>query len=120
MNLRRWICIVLLLVAPLQLTWAAVSAYCQHESGAATKHVGHHGHDHDSTAGTDSSSGDPAKSGGVDPDCAGCHLSCAFVLPSAAPADTIPGVHAGPVEASGVAASAAYPPPDRPQWRVPA
>lgn len=118
MNLRRWICIVLLLVAPLQLAWGAVSAYCTHESGAAAKHVGHHDHRHGGAAGTDSPSGDPAKSAGVDPDCAGCHLCCAPVLPSDAPADALPSVHASLIEAPSRFSSTSYPPPDRPQWRL--
>ena len=32
----------------MQLSWAAVASYCQHESSATTaQHVGHHEHQHD-------------------------------------------------------------------------
>lgn len=120
MNLRRWICIVLLLVAPLQLSWGAVSAYCQHESGAAAKHVGHHDHQHDGGSGTEPSDGDPARSGGIDPDCAGCHMCCAPVLLASVRVNAIPNGHADLKDVSGLPSSAAFPPPYRPQWRLPA
>jgi len=118
MNLRRWICIVLLLVAPLQFTWGAVSVYCQHERGIAAKHVGHHVHQHDSSFGSDSSSGDPAKPASIDPDCAGCHANCTLTLPSGAAVDDVTAsVRERLTEIPRQPSSAAYPPPYRPQWR---
>jgi flagellar capping protein FliD len=44
--MRRFLLIFLVVMMPLQLSWAAVSSYCQHESGTASKHFGHHEHQH--------------------------------------------------------------------------
>lgn len=36
----------MMLVLPLQASWAAVASYCQHESEPSTYHFGHHVHQH--------------------------------------------------------------------------
>lgn len=66
--MHRLFIIFLLVVMPLQLSWAAAGAYCQHEQGAAAKHFGHHDHQH--------KEGKPSGkvAGGVDADCPNCHL----------------------------------------------
>jgi hypothetical protein len=87
--MRRWLALFLLAFIPLQFTWAAVSPYCEHERGAQAEHFGHHGHDHEAAA-NGSNSPDPAKTGGVDPDCGPCHsggmtaVTCSFRLPEVA------------------------------------
>jgi hypothetical protein len=43
--MRRWLSIFLLIVLPLQISWAVAATYCQHETGS-TKHFGHHDHKH--------------------------------------------------------------------------
>ena len=35
----------LLIVLPLQISWAVAATYCQHETGS-TQHFGHHDHKH--------------------------------------------------------------------------
>lgn len=40
--MRRLLALLLLILAPLQFSWASVSGFCNHESGLATQHVGHH------------------------------------------------------------------------------
>ncbi|WP_217425926.1 hypothetical protein [Pandoraea cepalis] len=77
--MRKWLAIVLLVFLPLQFSWAAVASYCQHETGAAAKHFGHHAHQHKAADGQDASP-DPAKTLGGDPDCASCHAGCFSVL----------------------------------------
>ena len=72
--------IFLLVLMPLQLSWAAIASYCQHETGAAAKHFGHHDHQHKATDGKETAP-DPAKTGGGDPDCASCHAGCSSALP---------------------------------------
>jgi hypothetical protein len=42
--MRRWLTILLLFLMPLQLSWAASAAYCQHERDAQRGHWGHHEH----------------------------------------------------------------------------
>ena len=83
--MRRLLCLFLLIWFPLQMSWAAVASYCQHESNpAAQRHFGHHEHIHlDPQHGE--RPGDKAakdKSGGVkkasaDNDCTVCHMSAA-------------------------------------------
>jgi hypothetical protein len=85
--MRRWLVVFLMAVLPLQLSWAAVAAYCQHEQGPAkAAHFGHHDHEHhdDGAAGEDEN----AKKGplALDDDCGTCHLGHAQTLLSDAPA----------------------------------
>lgn len=79
--MRRWFVIFLLALLPLQLSWAAASAYCQHERDAQPQHWGHH---ESETRGTDRShSGEGAqKNTSTQPnavvgDCAVCHAGWA-------------------------------------------
>lgn len=45
--MRRWFFVFLLVLMPLQFSWAALAAYCEHESGAQAQHLGHHEHEHE-------------------------------------------------------------------------
>ncbi len=75
----RLFMIFLIVLMPLQLSWAAMASYCQHETGAAAKHFGHHDHQHKAADGKEKAP-DPAKTGGNDLDCASCHASCPSIL----------------------------------------
>lgn len=85
---RRFFFIILMLILPLQASWAAAGAYCQHEQDSAAQHFGHHAHKH-SAADKDKKSGAPSAS--FHADCASCHLGCAGIVtaspdvPSSAP-----------------------------------
>ena len=81
----RLVTLFLLLVLPLQLSWAVAAVYCQHDAVAqVTGHMGHHEHQH---VQGDEASGDVAKQNTpeqkdaadkapcVDDDCAYCHLA---------------------------------------------
>lgn len=46
MAARRFIYLVLTILA-LQLSWSVVAAYCEHESGRAAQHFGHHSSEDD-------------------------------------------------------------------------
>lgn len=87
--IKRLLFVLLLLVLPLQMSWAAVSAYCQHEQGAATQHFGHHAHQHQAPEKSDSG-GDP--SANFHADCGFCHpggvgvVTSPLNVPSSAPA----------------------------------
>lgn len=48
--MRRIFVYLLLIVLPLQFTWASASGYCGHETGIAAKHFGHHDHKHSGQA----------------------------------------------------------------------
>jgi hypothetical protein len=85
--MRRWLTILLLVVLPLQFSWAAAASYCQHDEDASTQHVGHHDHQHqaaDSSAAGDATKSDTtdakSKSTGLDGDCAYCQMSIAKSL----------------------------------------
>lgn len=73
--MRRLFAIFLLVFLPLQLSWAAMGVYCQHETGAAAQHFGHHDHQHNADA-SQSDQADPKTSGGIDNDCGTCHAGC--------------------------------------------
>ena len=86
--MRRWLLIFLVVLLPMQLSWAAVASYCQHESGSATttQHVGHHEHQHEadaastSTGQTDTSAKPTSATGAVDVDCGTCHAGCCSAM----------------------------------------
>jgi hypothetical protein len=75
--MRFWIIILLAVLMPLQLSWAATGRYCQHESDITSKHVGHHTHQHQVTERTELG-GDFAKTISVDLDCGTCHTGCSM------------------------------------------
>jgi len=87
--MRRLVLVFLLLCFPLQISWAAVSSYCQHEQGVAAQHFGHHEHVHHAPILDDDGGSDPQgkvghfQNGGVDSDCASCHLAAMQSLISA-------------------------------------
>ncbi|MFT3758232.1 hypothetical protein [Thauera sp.] len=116
--MRRWLSILFLLMLPLQFSWAAVSAYCQHETGAAADHLGHHAHSHQ--AGADETAG--GEGSGFDPDCGFCHAgSCTTVLSadlSVVPASIVAVLPGGELRTwlpAGLSAE-----PERPKWSRPA
>lgn len=45
--MHRFVLVFLLLLLPVQWTWAAAASICRHESGAASQHFGHHDHRHE-------------------------------------------------------------------------
>lgn len=80
--MRRWLLIFLVVLLPMQLSWAAVASYCQHESGNATtqQHVGHHEHQHTADHADTSKSSHPSATGAVDVDCGTCHAGCCSAM----------------------------------------
>ncbi|MCZ8109895.1 hypothetical protein [Caldimonas caldifontis] len=80
--MRRCLAILLLILLPTQMSWAAVADYCMHESGAGADHVGHHDHgDHrHGASASDKSKADGSASTAVDFDCGHCHGHCAGML----------------------------------------
>ena len=85
--MRRALLVFLLFLMPLQLSWAAAAAYCDHEEGSNRTHFGHHQHHHNASHRT--AAGDPAKDSqgklpfGDDDDCAFCQLAVAQAMISA-------------------------------------
>ena len=116
--MRRWVAILLLVLLPTQMSWAVVSDYCAHETGAAADHVGHHDHDAHGHAPALMDDGDvdadTSPSGGID--CDHCHGQCAGMLVSSvsAPLDRVMVTPAPARDARCAAHAAAQ--PERPQW----
>ena len=83
--MRRWLSILILVFLPFQFSWAAVEGYCQHETGAAAQHFGHHAHQHQAAADQEGTPDAKTLGGGIDSDCVACHASCSaaiFSMPS--------------------------------------
>jgi hypothetical protein len=71
---KKLLVIFLLMVLPLQYSWAAAAVYCQHEKGESA-HFGHHNHEHLTQADEPDAEPDaPNKSQKTDGDCEYCHL----------------------------------------------
>ena len=43
--MRRFVLLFLMLILPLQWSWAAVASVCRHETGSAAQYLGHHDHE---------------------------------------------------------------------------
>ncbi len=122
-EMRAFLIALLLLVVPLQASWAAVGGYCQHESGEAAQHVGHHEHQHESNFANDYVGKDIVEEttalnslGIADSDCAVCHATATAILTT-----SIVPPHADILSASlsrppDQALSAIAYPPERPNW----
>jgi hypothetical protein len=79
--MRRFILIFMMLLLPLQWSWAAAASVCEHEAGKA--HFGHHEHQHDKADGPQAQPDDTtpaAKKLGEHPDCQTCHGVGAFCI----------------------------------------
>lgn len=93
--MRRLLLILLMLIMTTQWTWAAVASACQHESGQASRHIGHHEHKHEGAASgllelgdadADPSQPDAQSLFVLDADCATCHVGALALL---APGDAL-------------------------------
>lgn len=74
-------------ILPLQLSWAAVAAYCQHEKAPAKAvHFGHHEHEHHDEGAADADPHAKKSPLAMDEDCGTCQLGHAQTLLSDAPA----------------------------------
>lgn len=70
--MRRYVLIFMMLLLPLQWSWAAAAGACQHEAGGT--HFGHHEHRHEAPGGQPATGGeanDPSPFA-LDPDCQVC------------------------------------------------
>lgn len=85
--MRRFVLVCLLLVLPLQWSWAAAARACLHESDPTVQHFGHHTHTHEvssESAVAPEKAGDFAKSV-LDNDCTTCHaMGASLVLATTA------------------------------------
>lgn len=117
--MRRLVIVFLLMAMPFQWSWAVAGGICEHETGKAAQHFGHHSHEHDAKAvkagKTSAESKNPGV--GIDADCAYCHLlvaepSAPSQAPPSALADASHLVATLPLFGSLLADE-----PERPKWR---
>ncbi len=116
--MRRWLSILLLVFLPFQFSWAAVAGYCQHETGAAAQHFGHHDHQHQAAADQDGTPDAKTLGGGIDGDCVACHASCAAAIFSTA---SLPASSSASFAIPWLPGNLTAPPlahPERPNWSV--
>ena len=84
--MRRWFVVLMLCLLPVQLVWASVAPYCAHEpemAGAASRHFGHHEHQH-RAGGAVATALDSDGSLADHADCHGCNLA-GSLMPLAPP-----------------------------------
>jgi hypothetical protein len=121
--MSRWIIAWMLLLLPLQFSWAAVASYCQHETAVAApavQHLGHHEHQHASGHTKLPAKADDKRSDySIAPSDSDCHMCHGLGLgaihhPEAPPGPPRSSAWAGP--AAGPLAQLSPVPPDRPQW----
>lgn len=114
--MRRYLILFLLVLMPLQLSWAAAGAYCEHETGEQAQHFGHHVHQHAPSAKTsDTDNGKIEKQNGSHPDCGACHAG-AVALIDGAPAPGFVEWSSAEFTHSDPVSSSLNSPPERPQW----
>jgi 4-amino-4-deoxy-L-arabinose transferase-like glycosyltransferase len=111
--MRRWFAVFLLVFLPLQSSWAVTASYCQHESGAAAQHFGHHEHEHHGN-----SADANALDGCTDGDCATCHASCATALTGMTLLPTVLSAFEGNLWRPAALPSPPDTLPERPNWIV--
>jgi hypothetical protein len=78
--MRRLIAILLMIVLPLQLSWAVAATYCQDEQDPGAQHFGHHVHSHQDRADTGKHPTKITQKAENDCGCSG-HLCSAHLLP---------------------------------------
>ena len=115
--MRRYLAIFLLVLLPLQFSWAAMASYCEHETSVTAKHPGHHTHDHASVDHQESSKNSP-QSAGMDHDCATCHMGCAAALVNDLNTTTAAVSDDNPLHPQVIVSQLSRERPERPNWPV--
>lgn len=123
--MRSWLITVLLVLLPIQFTWAAAAPYCQHEQATGSFHLGHHVHEHQPSP-AEAWQGDDAQDQSVtadgiltvDNDCGYCHLSVAKPMPM--PGVMFAGAGGGAADEMPLESFKSREPDrhERPNWRV--
>jgi hypothetical protein len=115
--MKRYLAIFLLVLLPLQFSWAAIASYCQHETVETVEHPGHHSHvnasdDHQETHKNSS------QSAGMDHDCATCHMGCTAALTSDMSPTTVATSNNHPLHLQAFPSTLSSERPERPKWPV--
>jgi len=115
--MKRYLAIFLLVLLPLQFSWAAMASYCQHETSVTAQHPGHHSHDH-ASADHPEAAQNSEPSACMDHDCATCHLGCTAALVSDLNTTTAAASDDHPLHLQVMASQPSTERPERPKWPV--
>ncbi len=113
--MRGWLLVLLLISLPLQLTWAAVSSYCKHESQPTVLHLGHHQHAHTAFA-VEQETSKFVDAASVDQDCGVCHASCSVAFQTSSSLSNFNQALFRPDTGSAFFFARYLDLPERPQW----
>jgi hypothetical protein len=80
-EMRRLVLICMLLLLAVQWTWVAAAVYCEHETGAAAQHLGHHEHQHVGASDEVTKAGKAQSPANADNDCGICHPGVLCMVP---------------------------------------
>ncbi|VXB42422.1 DUF2946 family protein [Massilia sp. 9I] len=81
--MKRYFLILLIVLLPLQFSWALAGTYCAHEQESSSQHFGHHVHKHDKA---DEGAKDASQKVKPDLDCDYCHhVPASAMVPADAP-----------------------------------
>jgi hypothetical protein len=115
--MRSWLVVLLLVLMPLQFSWAAMGAFCQHKCGSDASHAGHHAHEHRSQSDSDGATSQTAASV-ADADCGTCHAGCSIAAPDAQAGVGATTSASWALGRSVQPRSAPFDVPERPQWHA--
>jgi hypothetical protein len=113
--MKRYLAIFLLVLLPLQFSWAAMASHCQHETVVTVQHPGHHSHEHSSAEHPETVE-NADSSAAIDHDCATCHLGCAAALVSDLTTTTVAVSENHPLHLQVMASQPSIERPERPKW----
>lgn len=113
--MKRLLIILMFLIVPLQLSWAAAAAYCEHETNPSTVHFGHHEHKHIASA--DEKADTSKSAAAVDGDCTTCHLGGIAILSMPVPMMALDLISAPSIIGGNPLLASSRPSrPERPKW----
>ncbi len=115
--MRSYLAIFMLVLLPLQFSWAAMASHCQHETGVTAQIPSHHSHEH-ASADHPETAQNADSSACMDHDCATCHLGCAVALVSDLKTTTVAVSDDHPVHLQAMASQPSTERPERPKWPV--
>ncbi|RJG07840.1 hypothetical protein D3870_04890 [Noviherbaspirillum cavernae] len=113
--MKKFLLILLLAILPLQYTWAAAAAYCEHEKEVQASHPGHHPHEHQTV---DGDSDDQGKVNKVHSDCGVCQFSAQASFLTTFPAGVPPGDIGHAVRLPDFYSSHIPDGPQKPNWQL--
>lgn len=108
--------IFLVIIMPLQATWAAAADYCKPGKEVTAKHFGHHEHEHEHQHAQLGQSSDDDAAGSSTTDCLNCHGSYSGMVVSTFGAPPIGAVASPLANPTSRLLSTSSSRPEKPKW----